>query len=239
VDSEAGRIRCQARARYVPGTEEKPIELIVRRSKREESQIVRAGKGRWSPGIEADFLAWLAAGFGVSHAARQIGFSTNALYQRRLRDPDFAARWAKVREEGLARSDELLIDSVPRTLDPEVIAAAAEDLPRPTIAEAIQIQRLYRPRVGPGGGRDRDPSPERAGEEELNESIMALLDVLERRQAGERLAAGWTRDGERHWIPPGWVRKDEAAWGAAGAGRTEGARMPAALPLVIRTPHPI
>src|SRR5687768_13249759 len=58
--------------------------LVVRRSKREGVQIVRAGEGRWTPEAEADFFAWLAAGFGVNHAARQIGFSTVALYRRRM-----------------------------------------------------------------------------------------------------------------------------------------------------------
>jgi hypothetical protein len=203
----AGRPR-QARAGEAPPD---PRALIVRHSKREGAQIVRAGEGRWSPAVEADFFAWLAAGFGVNHAATQIGFSTTALYQRRLKDPEFARRWAAMREEGLARNDELLIDSVPRTLDPEVIAAA-EGLPRPTIAEAIQIQRLYR-RDGEPGGRGRHrrwPQPARPFEY-YRESIARKLDAITGARDSERLESGWLRDEDGNWIPPGWVRKDEAA----------------------------
>lgn len=187
-----------------------PRALIVRLSKREGSQIVRAGEGRWSPAVEADFFAWLAAGFGVNHAARQIGFSTTALYRRRLQDPDFAARWAKVREEGLGRNDGLLIDSVPRTLDPDVIAAA-EGLPSPTIAEAIQIQRLYR-RDGEEGGRGGRSgwSGRRRSLEEVHDSILHKLSAIARVRDVEKLAEGWVRDEAGNWIPPGWERKDAA-----------------------------
>ena len=139
--------------------------LVVRRSKREGAQIVRAGEGRWTPEAEADFFAWLAAGFGVNHAARQIGFSTEALYRRRMADPGFAARWAAVREEGLARNDGLLIDCVPRAIDPEVMAIA-DGLPAPTIDEAIRIQRLYRP---PGGGQGERRAPRSGSGEGLGE----------------------------------------------------------------------
>jgi Ni/Co efflux regulator RcnB len=185
-------------------------ELIVRLSKREGAQIVRAGEGRWSPAVEADFFAWLTAGFGVNHAARQIGFSTNALYRRRLNDPDFAARWAKVREEGLGRNDELLIDAVPRTLDPEVMAAAA-DLPRPTIAEAIQIQKLYRSDGEGGAVRGRSAWPARPRSlAEVHESILSKLSAIARVRDAGRLAEGWVRDEEGNWIPPGWARKDAA-----------------------------
>lgn len=184
--------------------------LVVRHSKREGAQIVRAGEGRWSPAIEADFFAWLAAGFGVNHAARQIGFSTVALYQRRLKDPDFAARWASVRAEGLARNDGLLIDSVPRTLDPEVIATA-DGLPSPTIAEAIQIQRLYRrdPEGGESAGRSGWPARPRSLAE-VHDSILKKLSAIARVRDAAKLAKGWIQDEAGNWIPPGWVRKDAA-----------------------------
>lgn len=185
--------------------------LIVRLSKREGSQIVRAGEGRWSPEIEADFFAWMAAGFGVNHSARQVGFSTTALYKRRRQDPDFAARWAAVREEGLARNDGLLIDAVPRALDPEVMEAA-EGLPRPTIAEAIQIQRLYRRQGEEGGPRGRSAWPARPRSlDEMRDSIIKKLSAIARVRDAAKLASGWTRDEEGNWIPPGWVRRDEAA----------------------------
>jgi len=216
-----GRARVKAEGRPVFGCgrprQARPGEapadaraLLVRRSKREGAQIVRAGEGRWSPAAEAEFFAWLAAGFGVSHAARQIGFSTQALYRRRLGDPDFAERWAKMREAGLERNDGLLIDSVPQALDPDVIAAAAGDLPRPTIAEAIQIQRLYR-RDEEGGARGRSGWPARPRSlGEVHESILGKLSTIAQARDAEKVAQGRVRDEEDNWIPPGWVRKDAA-----------------------------
>lgn len=104
----------------------------------------------------------------------------------------------------------LLIDCVPLTLDPE-ISEAAEHLPRPTISEAIRIQRLYRRREegdGRGGRRGRSP-PERTGEEAI-QSILGKIEAIERHREPQRLAQGWIQDEEGRWIPPGWVRKDAA-----------------------------
>ena len=201
--------------------------LVVRLSKREGAQIVRAGEGRWTPQAETEFFAWLVAGFGVAHAARQIGFSTNALYRRRFRDPEFAARWAALREEGLARNDGLLIDSVPQALDPEVMAAAG-DLPRPTIAEAIQIQRLYR-RDGEGDGpRGRSAWPARPRSlDEMRSSILKKLSAIARVR---RLREA------RRGLDPGRGRElDPAGVGEEGRGGLSRGRPSA--PSVRRTPQ--
>jgi hypothetical protein len=178
--------------------------LVVRRSKREGSQIVRAGEGRWTPQAEEIFFAWMGAGYGVRRAAREAGFSTNAVYMRRRRHADFAARWAEAKSDGLERNDLLLIDSVQWTLDPEAVEAA-EKLPRPTIAEAIQIVRLYRA-VDAGGGRNGKGPPQRTFEE-ATRSILDKIEAIERHEEPKKLAQGWIRDEAGNWIPPGWVRK--------------------------------
>ena len=154
-----------------------PRALIARRSKSGEAQVVRVGEGRMTPEDDETFFVHLAAGFGVRHSARVIGFSTTALYRRKQQDPGFAARWKAAREEGLERNDELLIDAVPLALDPEIIAAV-EEAPRPSIAEAIRIVSLYRP-LGTGGRVGRGvPAPP---------SIEAVRDeVLERLRAIRR-----------------------------------------------------
>lgn len=88
--------------------------------------------------------------------------------------------------------------------------AAAGDLPRPTIADAIQIQRLYRrdPEGGPRGkgGWTWRPRPLA----EVHDSILKKLSAIARVRDAEKLAKGWTKDEEGNWIPPGWVRKDAA-----------------------------
>jgi hypothetical protein len=184
-----------------------PHPLILRQSKREGTQIVRAGEGRWTPEAEEIFFAWLGAGHGVRRAAKEAGFSTNAVYARRRLHPDFAARWAEAKGDGLERNDLLLIDSVQWSLDPEAVEAA-ENLPRPTIAEAIRIQRLYRQggESGVGGGGRAWPARPRSLDE-VRDSILTKLGAIARRRDGERLASGWVQDEAGNWIPPGWVRK--------------------------------
>jgi hypothetical protein len=213
-----GRARVKAEGRPVfPGGRPRPARpgeappdprpLIVRRSKREGSQIVRAGEGRWSPESEEDFFAYLVAGFGVRYSARAVGFSTVALYKRRAADPDFKARWDGAREEGRARNDALMIDAVPLALDPAVIEAA-EDLPRPTIAEAIQIVRMYQP--PPQGAAERrrlGSEPPRRSAKEIFDELAARVAEVKQEEAQKRLAQGWTQDEAGNWIPPGWVRK--------------------------------
>lgn len=184
-----------------------PRALVVRCSKREGVQVVRAGEGRWTPEAEETFFAWLGAGWGVRRAAKEAGFSTQAIYARRRLNPDFAERWAEAKGDGLERNDLLLIDSVQWTLDPEAVEAA-EDLPRPTIAEAIRIQTLYRQGGSPGSGGGGRAWPARPRSlDEVRESILTKLSALARRRDSERLDEGWTQDEAGNWIPPGWVRK--------------------------------
>jgi hypothetical protein len=66
----------------------------------------------------------------------------------------------------------------------------------------------------------------RASEGQVAESIMAKLDVLERRTAPKELAAGWTKTPGGDWVPPGygWVGLPEG-W-APPADWTPGAKPP-------------
>jgi hypothetical protein len=155
----------------------------------------------------------------VRRSAAKAGFSTNALYARRMLDPAFEAQWEAAKAQCLARNDMLLIDSVPRTLDPET-SDAADDLAKPTIAEAIQIARLYRPaEEKPARGAkaakaakaaEEEEAPMRSGAEIFDELSRRLEDIA-REKADSKLAEGWSRDEEGHWIPPGWERKDDSA----------------------------
>jgi hypothetical protein len=185
-----------------------PRPLKERRRRDGGSELVRCGEGRQSPETDIIFLSNLAAGYGVRRSAAAAGFSTVALYNRRMIDPDFAARWEAALDQCVARNDVLLVDSVPRTLDPE-ITEAAEKLPKPTIAEAIQIQRLYRRREERerGGGRTGRGLPQRS-KEDVIKSILTKIEAIERHEAPLKIAQGWVQDEAGRWIPPGWVRKD-------------------------------
>lgn len=197
---DGGRPR-QARAGEAPPD---PRPLVVRHRKGGGAELVRVGEGRWSPEAEEVFFAWLGAGWGVRRAAKEAGFSTNALYARRRLHADFAARWEQAKADSLERNDLLLIDSVQWALDPEAVEAA-EALPRPSIAEAIQIVRLYRSADEGRGRRGKGP-PDRTGEEAMA-SILEKIEAIERHEAPKKLAAGWVQDEAGNWIPPGWVRK--------------------------------
>lgn len=51
--------------------------------------------------------------------------------------------------------------------------------------------------------RAKEPSPEA-----VTQSILRKVAAIERHREGERLAAGWTKTEDGHWIPPGWVRAE-------------------------------
>lgn len=168
-----------------------------------------------SPESDDIFFAHLAAGFGARRSAALAGFSTTALYNRRTRDTAFAERWEAAREQGLARNDMLLIDSVQHALDPGAIEAA-DDAPRPTVGEAIQIMRLYRrgeggaSRGGGGGAASRTTWARVRSLEEVRESILTKFSAIDRHRGRQRRAEGWVQDESGHWIPPGWERRGEA-----------------------------
>lgn len=43
--------------------------------------------------------------------------------------------------------------------------------------------------------------------EEVTESILRKVEAIKRHREPERLAAGWTKSADGHWVPPGfaWV----------------------------------
>ena len=183
ADAAAGRAEAAAQ------------ELVVRRSKRCGTQLVRAARGRWSLRKQRRFLAWLERTGNVRRAARAAGISTTALYERRAKYARFRADW----DEALARATPSLrsfvVAAAIATFDPESAADDDADeppLPTVTVAEAIAILRLD----GTGGGdrAGRPPSALRYGPppptiEQVRESILRRLDAIEahaRKQRGQR-----------------------------------------------------
>src|SRR5205085_9400799 len=68
-------------------------------------QMKRVGAARWNQGAERRFFATLAATANVTTAADAVGFSTTAIYARRLRHVVFREQWAAVVETVRARLD--------------------------------------------------------------------------------------------------------------------------------------
>ena len=121
-------------------------ELVARRSRGRETQLVKAAAGRWSAGAEAAFLAELERTGNVRAAARACRLSTTALYNRRKRYAGFAGRWAAAEAAALERLPALLAAAAIASLDPGV--EGEPGLPAVDVGQAIAILRLK----GAGGG---------------------------------------------------------------------------------------
>ena len=118
---------------------------------RPDGKVIRGSEARWSKRAEAAFLTELTVGANVRLAARAAGFSTAAVYKRRARDQRFAAAWDSALEAGRARVQAYLVEAAARTFDPDELPIADErEMPRVSIAEAINIAKLGGASTGPG-----------------------------------------------------------------------------------------
>jgi hypothetical protein len=112
-------------------------------------QMKRVNAARWNQGAERRFFATLAATSNVTAAADAVGFSTTAIYARRLRHLVFREQWAAVVETVRARLDLAVLEEANAAFE-KGVAHAAGDRPQVTIQEAIQILKL--------GGEPRSPT---------------------------------------------------------------------------------
>jgi hypothetical protein len=176
--------------------------LVVRLSKLDGAQLVRAVPGRWSGEVEARFLGGLRSGRSVCGAAEAAGISTTALYRRRKIYPDFREKWAMARKEGCERVSALLIAAAEAALDPEVDAEAL-GLPKVSVAEAIAILRVHGP-DGEGRGAGR-PAAKRSTIVKEEPPIEAVREEVLRRLEAMRAHREGAEDGNVTPPPPcGW-----------------------------------
>lgn len=107
------------------------------------AKLVIAGQSRWSKRSEEAFLVELSATGSVRVAARAAGFSTTAIYRRRMKDRQFRAACDAAVETGKARVQCYLVEAATRTFDPEELPIAGGDhFPKVSIGEAINIAKL-------------------------------------------------------------------------------------------------
>lgn len=172
------------------------------------SQLKRPGHDRWSQRKEKLFFDELAATANVKRAAKAAGVSPNAVYQRRMRDSHFRAKWAAVLETGRSSIEMHLVEAANRSFDPDELDVA-ELTPKVSVAEAIRITQ--------GGGSKKQGSvpdpfddPDYSYEDEVDdirERIVQKLQRMRRRDRPALLAQGWSYDEEYdREIPPGWIR---------------------------------
>jgi hypothetical protein len=185
------------------GTEE---ELVV-----SGGQVKRAGFGRWSKRKEKIFFNELAATANARMAAAAVGMTKNAVLQRRLRHPVFAAKWDSIVASAKANINLYLVEASNKTFDPDELDTG-DVQPKVTIDQAIKIAQIgaaAQARTGRGAAADPFQEEKVSDEEadELRERLVRRLMRLQERGNAERAAQGWTWD-ETHqvMVPPGWAR---------------------------------
>ena len=168
------------------------------------AQLVKASAGRWSKKKERAFLTELAAGATVRRACAAVGLSDTALYNRRANDPHFAKAWAAVAEVRRVRLGEYLVEAGNRALDPDALPIDEDEaqLPKPTIAEAIQIAKMGNTAAAKADTK-KEYGPEPYDMEEVRARLEKKMRALNIPVTEEELAeSGWWR-ANQEWLPPG------------------------------------
>jgi hypothetical protein len=176
-----------------------PAGRVVRPERNGKTKVVRTTAQRWSDKAEALFLEELAATCNVRAAAAACGFSTVAIYKRRMRWPAFAEAWALAIEQGYANLEAMLVERATDSLLPSAEAAVAEGAARgPTmsIGDAMNLLRLHRASVHGGRPQDygwREKAPDI---EDVRASILRKIEAIERADAlkAKRKAGGGQAD---------------------------------------------
>lgn len=176
------RERALARRGSRPSTRPSPAkgrggsgdDLVLRHSKKYAPQLVKAGPGRWLQKAEGVFLGQLRATGCIRRAAEAAGFSTTALDYRRKKYPAFAARWDGAVEEAKVQLHSLVVAAGIAAFDP---GAAAGDVPKVSVAEAIAILRL---KGAPSAGVPGRSVPEEPSIETVRDEIMERLAAIRR-----------------------------------------------------------
>ena len=179
------------------------------------------------------FLAALKKCASLRDAARQAGVSHQTVYNHQAADPafarqcelalDFAGTDVELHawERGVTGVKEPVFDR-----EGEIVGYR---LKRSDNVLRLLLQGSNRKKYGPNPGFTRKRllkierkrieeelrAEQRVNEpaiEQVRETIMARIRAMDAHEAPKRLAAGWARLDDGHWIPPGWVRAE--GWAA-------------------------
>jgi hypothetical protein len=186
------------------------VEALVLQPGADGVRAARGGAGRWTAAAEKRFFSALADRANVRSAAAAAGFSTNAIYARRARRPEFRRMWEAAVETGKARLQMLLMDVAERAFDPELLDVS-EEAPQVSVSEALNILKAREGKekeLTNGRGWIGDPAwDDQEDYREACDRIIARLERLGERDKEERAAAGWGWSEEYQVnVPPGWMR---------------------------------
>lgn len=158
--------------------DERELELVQRG---ERVQKRRPSTNRFTANKQQRFLDALAHTCNVAVSADHADVSTVTVYQHRLRDPAFRARWQEAIAAGYDRLEGLLLEhgGAAQPLDPPDGERAAEADPRPfDFDRALTLLRQYQARREgkPTGGARRN-----ATREETNAALLRAIEGVRRR----------------------------------------------------------
>lgn len=182
-------LRCSdvPRTSCAPSPQRSGEDLVLRQSKSGRAQLVKVGEGRWSPKVEAAFLAHLRATGCIKRAAAGVGFSKVTIHNRRKNYPGFAAACDDALDEALVRLRSLVLGAGIAAFDAPDPEADEADLPKVTVAEAIAILKLKGGGASAGaGGRAGQVEPYAPREPDLK----AMQDEVLQRLAAIRRQRG-------------------------------------------------
>jgi len=166
-------------------------------------QIVSAHPKAWTRRDEEAFFAHYAATGNVSASAQAAGFSEKAAWQRARVLPAFGRRLAQAKLGATERLELYLIEEGTNQLKGKDGGKPDPQLAMWLLKREDQRQMGTLKRGSAALGRHKGP-PERSFEE-AKQSILTKIEAIERHQDRERLATGWTKTGDGHWIPPGYA----------------------------------
>lgn len=163
----------------------------IRRGKNGRLQLVAAGETRWSAAVEARFKEALRACGSVRAAARAVGFTESAVWQRRRAWPVFAEML-----EGLLEEAELGLELQIASMGSNVLPGSgtvagncppeAGNCPQPMKFDADFAMRFlkWREEKRRGGGRWA-PRAKPPSIEEVNNKIVRRVEAIKRHRRRE------------------------------------------------------
>lgn len=168
-------------------------------------QVRRVGPGRWNAAAEQSFFDELAASANVKRACAAAGVSTNAVYARRMKRPDFRAKWDAVLETGRAAIEMHLVAAAKTSFEPDALDLGEAAAPNVTVAEAIRIVQLHGSKAERQSIEQIEPPEEEI--DAVRERLFRKLERLRKRELPNWLAQGWSHDESfDQMVPPGWVK---------------------------------
>jgi hypothetical protein len=164
---------------------------MIRRGKKGRLQLVAAGESRWSAGIEERFKAALRESGNIRAAARAVGFSESAIWQRRQKWPAFAQMLEEMLDEA-----ELALEFRIASMGSNMVAGEAHALdasndneagPQPFDLDAAMRFLKWREERRRGRGRWA-PQAKPPSIEAVTETLIRRVEAIKRhrgRGAGE------------------------------------------------------